>query len=99
MVHFIFIFLISFNLSDVKMKIRHLIRWYHIISIIGWILLALFMIDMGLQDNESCCTPEDVFIPNGITIFFVMIWLIFEMIWLGATIESGVKRVKNIEKR
>ena len=78
---------------------RFQIRWYHIISLIGWILLSLFMIDIGLQDNESCCTPEDVFIPNGISIFFVMIWLIFEMIWLGATLESGVKRIKNLTIR
>jgi len=67
-------------------------KWYNIVGIIAVVFIALFMVDVGMQDNESCCTPEDVFIPNHISILFPVLFLILIMIWMGASIESEIKR-------
>lgn len=75
------------------------IKWYYITSLIALICLLLFFIDLGLTDTGSCCTPEDVFIPNFYVPFLMLGFIIFCMISLGASLESGVKRTKNLSDR
>lgn len=79
------------DLEENKEKKDMKIKWYHIIGIIGTIFLIISIIDISLQDNKRG-TIEDVFIPNTISVIFPILFLIFIMIWLGASIENEVKR-------
>ena len=70
-------------------------KWFNVVGLIGVFFFALFIVDvMVLVDNSSCVSVPDVFIPNIVSLFFPIIFLSSSFIWMGASIESDIKRRK-----
>jgi len=74
-------------------------RWYNILGIIGVILFVIAMVNMRMTDWKAGILRYEGFLPQPFDVLFIVIPVFLWLIWMGASIESEVKRIKKVEVR
>ena len=73
-------------------------KWYTIVSTVGWLCLIIFFINQSMTDYSAGVLDYKGFIPTLYSVFLPIIWLTCEFIWIGASIESCIDRKKEVKK-
>lgn len=74
-------------------------KWYNIMAVIGIILFIIWIINIRMTDWKSGILRYEGFIPQPWDVIILIFVVFMSLIYIGASIESGVKRIKNIEER
>ena len=69
------------------------VKWYSILGLIGWSSLILFLSNMFCTDYSAGILIYNGFLPEGDYLLLLpFIWLVLNLIWMGATIEDSFGR-------